>query len=89
MKILKDGKPIAELPDTPKNFDCGCKDGQITLAIGDTEIKLVQYSSNDTAGAIVQAMCKSYLSGATSFTLPAPAQKNNASNGHTKEIMGS
>lgn len=70
MTIFKDGKPIAALPDTPKNFDCGCKDGEIMLAIGDTEVKLARYDSNATAGAIVREMCKSYLSGATSFTLP-------------------
>lgn len=75
MKILKDGKPVAELPDQPKNFDGGCKDGQITLAIGDNEVKLARYESNDTAGAIVNAMCKSYLSGAQTFTLPEQAQK--------------
>lgn len=70
MTIFKDGKPIAELPDKPKNFDGYAKDGQITLVIGDTEIKLARYESNDTAGAIVRELCKSYLSGAKTFTLP-------------------
>lgn len=75
MTIIKDGKTIAELPDKPKNFDGGCQDGQITLVIGDTEIKLARYESNDTAGAIVRELCKSYLSGAQTFTLPEGAQK--------------
>lgn len=70
MKIIKDGKPIAELPDKPRNFDGYSKDGQITLTIGDTEVKIARYSSNDTAGEIVKAMCKSYLAGAEDFILP-------------------
>lgn len=70
MKIIKDGETIAELPDKPRNFDSGCKDGQITLTIGDTETKIARYKSNDTAGEIVKAMCKSYLSGAEEFILP-------------------
>ena len=70
MKIIKDGKPIAELPDKPRNFDGYSKDGQITLTIGDTETKIARYKSNDTAGDIVKAMCKSYLAGETEFILP-------------------
>lgn len=70
MKIVRDGKQIAELPDKPRNFDSGCKDGQITLAIGDVETKIARYSSNETASEVVRAMCKSYLSGETEFILP-------------------
>ena len=70
MKIIKDGKPIAELPDKPRNFDGWSKDGQITLSIGDSETKIARYKSNETASEIVKAMCKSYLSGAEEFILP-------------------
>lgn len=70
MKIVKSGKVIAELPDRPKNFDGWSKDGQITLAIGNDEVKLARYSNNDTAGELVKTMCKSYLAGAEKFTLP-------------------
>lgn len=71
MKIIKDGKPIAELPDKPRNFDSGCKGGQITLIIGDAETKIARYKkSNDTASEIVKAMCKSYLAGKEEFILP-------------------
>ena len=70
MKIIKDGKPIADLPDKPKNFDGRSKDGQITLTQGDVETKIARYSSNETASEVVRAMCKSYLSGAAEFILP-------------------
>ena len=75
MKIIKDDKPIAELPDKPKNFDGSCKDGQITLTIGDDEVKIARYSSNDTAGEIVKAMCKAYLAGKDEFILPREEEK--------------
>lgn len=70
MKIVSNGEPIAQLPDKPKNFDGWCKDGQITLAIGDSEVKIARYVSNETAGEIVKAMCKSYLAGVEEFILP-------------------
>lgn len=70
MKIVKGGKAIATLPDKPKNFDGWSKGGQITLQVGDDEIKIARYSSNERAGAVVKAMCQAYLSGADVFDLP-------------------
>ena len=70
MKIIKDGKPIAELPDLPKNFDGWTRDGQITLVIGDDEVKLARYEDADTANQILKALCDNYLAGAETFSLP-------------------
>lgn len=64
MKILKAGVVIAELPDKPQNFEGSCKRGRLTLVIGDNEVTIAEYDSQDTARTVLFELRKQYLDGA-------------------------
>lgn len=70
MKIVKDGKKIAVLPDSPKNFDAGCKGGTLTIIIGNDDVTLARYATHDEASAVLKSLGKCYLNGESTFNLP-------------------
>lgn len=70
MKIFDaKGNELCDLPDKPKDFDCGHKAGTIDIICGDETVKLGRYSP-DTASRIVDDLCKAYVGGQLSFTMP-------------------
>lgn len=70
MKIVDfSGKELCELPSKPKDFDCGHKAGLIDIQVGDESVKLGRYTPAE-ASRIVDALCKTYISGAQTFTMP-------------------
>lgn len=70
MKIYKDGELIADLPSKPKNLDCGCREGVISIVIGNDDVRLAKYSSQEIGGAVQEELCKAYLADAEEFNLP-------------------
>lgn len=70
MKIYKDGEQIADLPSEVKNFDCGCKNGVISIVIDNDDVKLATYSNQDRASDVAKAMLRAYLADAEEFNLP-------------------
>lgn len=70
MKIFdSDGHELCDLPDRPKNFDCGHKAGLIDIFAGDDNIKLGRYSP-DTAERIIGDIRKAYFNNLPEFTMP-------------------
>lgn len=70
MKVFDNGELVAELPDTPKNFDGGCKRGVLTLSIGNGDVTLKTFDAHEIARATLKSLMRAYLDGQPQFTLP-------------------
>ena len=70
MKIYKDGELITELSNKPKNLDCGCRGGVVTIVVGDKDIKLATYQTQARASEVMQTLCEAYLTDEEEFNLP-------------------
>ncbi len=69
MKIIKAGEVIAELRDTPKDFEAGVNRGMLWVAVGDDDVKLEHYS-NARAHEILRTLSDAYFAGQPEFILP-------------------
>ncbi len=69
MKIISGDSVIAELADTPKDFDCANKAGVISLS---TPTGAVVIGTYDTARAseIVRSLYTAYFRGDSTFVMP-------------------
>ena len=70
MKIFKNGNVIAELRDEPKDFEGGCKNGWVWIVVGDDDVKLAHYATNERAGEIARAIMDAYFNDAAEFIMP-------------------
>ena len=70
MKIIKSGNVIAMLRDEPKDFEGGCKGGIVWAVVGDDDVKLAHYSTNERAYEVQRALSDAYFNGDEEFILP-------------------
>lgn len=70
MKVFDNGELVAELPDTPKNFDGGCKRGVLTIAIGGNDVTLKAFGTHELARDTLRKLMRAYLDGQPEFYLP-------------------
>lgn len=70
MKIIKAGEVIAQLRDTPKDFEGGCKGGTVSVVVGDSEVSLARYESPERAGEVLNALHDAYFAGNDEFVVP-------------------
>ena len=70
MRILKAGEVIAELRDEPKDYESCCKQGALSLVVGDSDVKLTTYATQERACEVNQALHDAYFNGAKEFYLP-------------------
>ena len=61
MKVIKAGEVIAELPDSPKDFEGSTKGGNVYVVCGDGDVKLGHYSSHERAGEVMLALSEAYF----------------------------
>ena len=70
MKIIRNGREIAELPDKPKTFE-GWRDGTaIHIYINNADYQIAKYSTAERADEVRDNLFRQYLGGAKSFILP-------------------
>ncbi|MBR0287784.1 MAG: hypothetical protein IJQ82_02275 [Selenomonadaceae bacterium] len=70
MKIIKSGNVIATLRDEPKDFEGGCKGGIVWVVVGDDDVKLARYSTNERAYEVQRSLSDAYFNGDEEFVLP-------------------
>ena len=70
MKVFDNGELVAELPDTPKKFDGGCKRGVLTIAIGNGDVTLKTFDAHELARGTLKHLMRAYLDGQPEFYLP-------------------
>lgn len=70
MKIIKADKVVAELRDNPKDFEGGVKDKVVWLVVGDDDVKLARYATNERAGEVSRALMDAYFKNQPEFILP-------------------
>lgn len=70
MKIIKSGEVIAQLRDEPKDFEGGSKGGTVWIVVGDDDVKLARYATNERAQEICRKIHDAYFAGEEEFILP-------------------
>ena len=75
MKIIKSGEVVAQMRDTPKDFEGGCKGGTVSVVVGESEVKLARYESPERAGEVLNALHDAYFAGNDEFIVPEEETK--------------
>lgn len=70
MKIYKGGELITELATRPKNLDCGCKGGVVSIVVNNQDVTLAKYSSQERGCEVMKALSQAYLADEEEYTLP-------------------
>lgn len=70
MKIFKDGELVAEMPTKPKNLDCGCRGGVVSVVVDNKDVILGKYASQQRASEVMSLISKAYLADEERFDLP-------------------